>query len=160
MSRLNSFEVMERRQNISILLGRGLNGTEIATKLRENKDVIYKDIKAIKKQGSKFFKDMNMEQLGYFYNLMLTNLFQGNKILWNMAKETNTETSDADRIRAIKTINDITINLRETVKEGLNLCEIPELKQRLQKLEQINSMDNNKSFMNLELPYNKNHIPQ
>ena len=55
---------MERRQNIIILLGRGLNGNEISVKLRENKDVIYKDIKAIKKQGSKFFKDMNNEQLG------------------------------------------------------------------------------------------------
>ena len=143
-----------------MLLGRGLNGTEIATKLREDKAVIYKDMKAIKKQGSKFFKDMNNEQLGYFYNLMLTNLFQGNKILWNIAKETNTETSDSDRIKAIKAINDLIINLRETVKEGLNLCEIPELKERLTKLESLNSIENTKGYMTLDLPYNKNQITQ
>jgi hypothetical protein len=154
-----AIEIIERRQTIILLLGEGYKPPEIATKLREDKALIYKDIKAIKKKGSEFLKGINKEELGYFYNILMTNLFHSNKLLWEMTK--NEDISDSDKIRAIKTINDITVNLRETVKEGLNLFEIPELKARLEKLESINSTDNSsKGYMNIELPYNKNQIPQ
>lgn len=159
-----TYEIVERRQNIIRLLGQGYNGTEISRELAVNKDQIYKDIKAIKKQGSAFLKGINTKELGYFYNMLLTNLFHSNKILWQMINEKveDKKLTDGDKIKAIKTINDITINLRETVTQGLNLFEIPELKERLNKLESINSIDNNKSyFLNVNsLPYNKNQIDQ
>ncbi|HEX7179130.1 MAG TPA: hypothetical protein VF220_05345, partial [Nitrososphaeraceae archaeon] len=127
MPQNSAFTIIERRQNIVLHLGEGLSPPEIANKLKMDKSQLYKDIKAIKKQGSKFLKGINKEELGYFYNILLTNLFHSNKILWEMIKDKNEDTklTDSDKIRALKTINDITVNLRETVKEGLNLFEIP-----------------------------------
>jgi biotin operon repressor len=162
----NSYEIVERRQNIIRLLGQGFNGSEISRELAVNRDQIYKDIKAIKKQGSSFLKGINNKELGYFYNILLTNLFHSNKILWQMINEKSEAKSltDSDKIKALKTINDITINLRETVTQGLNLFEIPELKDRLNKLESINNNDNNRSYFISdkiqELPYNNNQIEQ
>jgi hypothetical protein len=150
---------MERRQKIVLNLAQGLNGSEIAIKLREDKSLIYKDIKAIKKHGSQFLKGINSKELAYLYNILLTGLFHGNKLMWELTK--NAEVSDSDKIRAVKTINDITVNIRETVKEGLNLEEIPLLKARLEAIEQSNSNDGSRSYMNIkELPYNKNQIEQ
>ena len=131
---------MERRQKIVLNLAQGLNGSEIATKLREDKSLIYKDIKAIKKHGSQFLKGINSNELAYLYNILLTGLFHGNKLMWELTK--SEDITDSDKIRAVKTINDITVNIRETVKEGLNLEEIPELKRRLEAIELSNSNEN------------------
>lgn len=137
-------------------LAQGLNGSEIATKLREDKSLIYKDIKAIKKHGSQFLKGINSNELAYLYNILLTGLFHGNKLMWELTK--SEDITDSDKIRAVKTINDITVNIRETVKEGLNLEEIPELKRRLEAIELSNSNENKRTFMNVQLPYNDNNI--
>jgi hypothetical protein len=158
MPKNTAIDIMERRQQIVILLGEGFHAPEIATKLREDKALIYKDIKAIKKHGSKFLRGINSSELGYLYNILLTNLFHGNKLMWELTK--SEDISDSDKIKAVKTINDITINIRETVKEGLNIQEIPQLKERLDNIEKLNSPDNNKSYFINSLPFNENKIPQ
>jgi hypothetical protein len=143
--------VTERRQQILQLLGEHLTVPEIAVKLRISKDQVYEDQKAIKKWGVKFLTTLGSSSLAYHYQVMYASMIKVNKDLWELVK--TRDISDSDKIRAYKVIKEVTTELRELTKEGINLFTVEEIKQRISDLEK--QTDNNKeidSYMNLQLP--------
>lgn len=155
MPNLPAYEVTERLQQVLLLLGQSLTPAEIAVKLRVSKEQIYKDIKSIKKAGLKFLTKLGNQELAYYYQVWLSNRFHVNKELWELTR--NPDISDRDKISAYKTIIDNDNSARDTLKEGINLFTVEELKNKLKELESLNNKDNNnKSYMTVKLPSNSN----
>jgi len=147
----NSYDVIERRQNIINFLGQGLSASDISKKLSVSKDQIYKDLKAIKKGGSNKNRALTIDHVNWLYEMFFSNLFHVNKTLWERINDPDILTGD--QIRALKAVTENQNAISQLVKDSITLSEVSDLAVRVKQLEQEKIEGNKQSYMNLELPH-------
>ena len=152
MANKDSFEVTERRIKISNYIIDGLKPKEILNKLPTlTIEIIYDDIKAIKKKAYKSMTKLSKDGLAFQYENMINQMELIFSETRNRIRNTNDLTNE-DFVKLSKLAKETVTEKRELIKESVSIFEIEKYKQDIKELKDQQTGESHKGFMTLDLP--------
>ena len=147
----DSEDIVNRRIQISKLIIDGLKPNEIKTKLINVPiEVIYNDIKHIKKKSLSTMSKLSKDGLAFNYD----NMIQQMDLIYSESRQRlkDKELSTMEFIQLSKLNRETITEKRELLKESLSIFEIEKLKQDVKALKEQQDTPIHNSFMNQNLP--------
>ena len=138
----NRITIKERRENILMLLTKGMKGYEIAKELGVDASTVSRDIQYLISQSHNYLNSLAKETLPFMYQTSIEGIRNILKECWNIYTiESNNEVSKNKditwfhKIAALKLAKECNEALFKLTAEGPSVMHVKVLEERLEKIE-------------------------
>ena len=137
----NRIQIKERRENILILLTKGMKGYEIAKELGVNASTVSRDIQYLISQSHNYLNSLAKETLPFMYQTSIEGIRNVLKECWDIYTiESNEEITWFHKLAALKLAKECNEALFKLTADGPSVMYVRLLEERLERIEtkQIN----------------------
>lgn len=137
----NRIQVKERRENVLILLTKGMKGYEIAKELGVDASTVSRDIQYLISESHNYLNSLAKEALPFMYQTSIEGIRNVLKECWNIyTSESNKEITWFHKLAALKLAKECNEALFKLTAEGPSVMHVKILEERLERIEtkQIN----------------------
>jgi len=137
----NRIQIRERRENVLVLLTKGMKGYEIAKELGVDTSTVSRDINYLISQSNNYLNTLAKEALPFMYQTSIEGIRNVLKECWNIYSiESNKEITWFHRLAALKLAKECNEALFKLTAEGPSVMHVKLLEERLERIEtkQIN----------------------
>ena len=137
----NRIQIKDRRENILILLTKGMKGYEIAKELGVDASTVSRDIHYLIGQSQDYLNSLAKETLPFMYQTSIEGIRNVLKECWNIYTiESNKEINWFHKLAALKLAKECNEALFRLTAEGPSVMYVKLLEERLARIEtkQIN----------------------
>jgi IS30 family transposase len=137
----NRMQIKERREDVLLLLTKGMKGYEIANELGVNASTVSRDIQYLISQSHNYLNTLAKEALPFMYQTSIEGIRNVLKECWNIYSiESNKDVTWFHKIAALKLAKECNEALFKLTAEGPSVMHVKLLEERLARIEarQIN----------------------
>jgi hypothetical protein len=136
----NKIKIRERREDVLLLLTKGMKGYEIAKELDVDASTISRDIHYLVAQSQVYLNSLAKEALPFMYQTSIEGIRNVLKECWNIYTTENKEITWFHKLAALKLARECNEFLFKLVSEGPSVIYVKILEERLARIEarQIN----------------------
>jgi IS30 family transposase len=137
----NRMQIKERREDVLLLLTKGMKGYEIANELGVNASTVSRDIQYLISQLHNYLNTLAKEALPFMYQTSIEGIRNVLKECWNIYSiESNKDVTWFHKIAALKLAKECNEALFKLTAEGPSVMHVKLLEERLARIEarQIN----------------------
>ena len=137
----NKIQIKERREDVLILLTKGMKGYEIAKELRVDTSTVSRDIHFLVDQSQNYLSSLAKETLPFMYQTSIEGIRNVLKECWTIyTVENKKEITWFHKIAALKLAKECNEALFKLTAEGPSVMYVKLLEERLKRIEteQIN----------------------
>ncbi len=137
----NRIQIKERREDVLVLLTKGLKGYEIAKELGVDASTVSRDIRYLISQSHNYLNTLAKEALPFMYQTSIEGIRNVLKECWNVYTiESNKDITWFHKIAALKLAKECNEALFKLIAEGPSIMYVKLLEERLTRIEarQIN----------------------
>jgi predicted transcriptional regulator len=138
----NRMQIKERRENILVLLTKGMKGYEIAKELGVDASTVSRDIHYLIAQSQNYLNSLAKETLPFMYQTSIEGIKNVLKECWNIytIESNNDDINNKDitwfhKIAALKLAKECNEALFRLTAEGPSVMHVKLLEERLEKIE-------------------------
>jgi predicted transcriptional regulator len=134
-------QIRERREDVLVLLTKGMKGYEIAKELGLDASTVSRDIQYLISQSHNYLNTLAKEVLPFMYQTSIEGIRNVLKECWNVyTTESNREITWFHKLSALKLAKECNETLFKLIAEGPSVMYVRLLEERLKKIEteQIN----------------------
>ena len=132
----NRMQIKERRENILILLTKGMKGYEIAKELGVDASTVSRDIQYLISQSHNYLNSLAKEALPFMYQTSIEGIRSVLKECWNVYTiESNKEITWFHKLAALKLAKECNEALFRLTAEGPSVMYVKLLEERLERIE-------------------------
>lgn len=132
----NRIQIKERRENILILLTKGMKGYEIAKELDVDASTVSRDINYLIGQSQNYLNSLAKEALPFMYQTSIEGIRNVLKECWNIYTiKSNKEVTWFHKIAALKLAKECNETLFRLAAEGPSVMYVKLLEERLARIE-------------------------
>ena len=139
MSRLvphNRMQIKERREDVLVLLTKGMKGYEIAKELGIDASTVSRDIQYLISQSHNYLNTLAKEALPFMYQTSIEGIRNVLKECWNIyTVESDKDVTWYHKIAALKLARECNEALFKLTAEGPSVVYVRLLKERLERIE-------------------------
>jgi hypothetical protein len=148
----NQFAIVERREQVFVLLSQGLNETEISKRLSVDQSTVSRDVRAIKKESHNVMVSIAKEVLPYEYGKCLLSIQQVIKECWIIFQDKTGQWTNKNKIDSLKLLKEATRTKFEILQQGpLNLY-VNQIGEKVEELKKDQEEPAQKNFFVLGPP--------
>ena len=137
----NRMQIKERRENILILLTKGMKGYEIAKELGVDPSTVSRDIQYLISQSQNYLNSLAKETLRFMYQISIEGIRNVLKECWNIyTTKSNNDINNKDitwfhKITALKLAKECNEALFKLTADGPSVMYVKLLEERLARIE-------------------------
>jgi predicted transcriptional regulator len=132
----NKIQIKVRRENILVLLTKGMKGYEIAKELGVDASTVSRDIQYLVSQSHNYLNSLAKEALPFMYQTSIEGIRNVLKECWNIYTiEGNKEISWFHKLAALKLAKECNEALFKLTAEGPSVMYVKLLEERLARIE-------------------------
>ena len=138
----NRIQIKERRENVLVLLTRGLKGYEIAKELGVDASTVSRDIHYLVGQSQNYLNSLAKETLPFMYQTSIEGIRNILKECWKIyaAESNNNDSKNKDitwfhKMAALKLAKECNEALFKLTAEGPSIMYVKLLEERLERIE-------------------------
>ena len=132
----NRMQIKERRENILVLLTKGMKGYEIAKELGVDASTVSRDIHYLIGQSHNYLNNLAKEALPFMYQSSIEGIRNVLKECWNIYTiESNKEITWFHRLAALKLAKECNEAMFKLMAEGPSVMHVKLLEERLARIE-------------------------
>ena len=132
----NKMKIKERRENILVLLTKGMKGYEIANELGVDASTVSRDIHYLIAQSHSYLSTLAKEALPFMYETSIEGIRNVLKECWNIYTiESNKDITWFHKIAALKLAKECNEALFKLTAEGPSIMYVKLLEERLARIE-------------------------
>jgi IS30 family transposase len=132
----NRIQVKERREDVLVLLTKGMKGYEIARELGVDASTVSRDIHYLTDQSQNYLNSLAKEALPFMYQTSIEGIRNVLKECWNIYTiESNKEITWFHKIAALKLAKECNEALFRLTAEGPSVMHVKLLEERLARIE-------------------------
>ena len=132
----NRITITERRENILLLLTKGMKGYEIAKELEVDASTVSRDIQYLISQSHNYLNSLAKEALPFMYQTSIEGIRNVLKECWSIYTiESNKEITWFHKIAALKLAKECNEALFKLTAEGPSVMYVKLLEERLKRIE-------------------------
>ena len=132
----NRMQIEERREDILVLLTKGIKGYEIAKKLGVDASTVSRDIHYLISQSNNYLNSLAKEALPFMYQTSIEGIRNVLKECWNIYSiESNKEITLFHKLAALKLAKECNEALFKLTAEGPSVMYVRLLEERLERIE-------------------------
>lgn len=135
----NRMQIKERRENVLVLLTRGMKGYEIAKELGVDASTVSRDIQYLISQSHKYLNNLAKETLPFMYQTSIEGIRNVLKECWTIYTldnhKSNKDLPWFHKIAALKLAKECNEALFKLTAEGPSVMYVKRLEERLNKIE-------------------------
>ena len=129
-------QIKERRENILILLTKGMKGYEIAKEIGIDASTVSRDIQYLSSQSHNYLNSLAKETLPFMYQTSIEGIRNVLKECWNIYTiESNKEVTWFHKLAALKLAKECNEVLFRLTAEGPSVMYVRLLEERLKRIE-------------------------
>ena len=133
---LNRLQIKERREDVLVLLTKGMKGYEIAKELGVNKSTVSRDIQYLISQSHDYLNSLAKEALPFMYQSSIEGIRNVLKECWNIYTiESNKEITWFHKLAALKLAKECNEALFKLTADGPSVMYVKLLEERLTRIE-------------------------
>jgi IS30 family transposase len=137
----NRIQMKERKEDVLVLLTKGMKGHEIAKELGVDASTVSRDIQYLISQSHNYLNSLAKEALPFMYQTSIEGIRNVLKECWNIyTVENNREITWFHKIAALKLAKECNEALFKLTADGPSVMHVKLLEERLERIEteQIN----------------------
>jgi IS30 family transposase len=137
----NRIQIKERKEDVLVLLTKGMKGHEIAKELGVDASTVSRDIQYLISQSHNYLNSLAKEALPFMYQTSIEGIRNVLKECWNIyTVENNREITWFHKIAALKLAKECNEALFKLTADGPSVMHVKLLEERLERIEteQIN----------------------
>jgi IS30 family transposase len=137
----NRMQIKERREDVLVLLTKGMKGYEIAKELGVDASTVSRDIQYLIGQSQNYLNSLAKEALPFMYQTSIEGIRNVLKECWNIYTiESNKDITWFHKLAALKLAKECNEALFRLTAEGPSVMHVKLLEERLKRIEteQIN----------------------
>jgi predicted transcriptional regulator len=137
----NRIQIKKRREDVLVLLTKGIKGYEIAKELGVDASTVSRDIQYLISQSQNYLKSLAKEALPFMYQTSIEGIRNVLKECWNIyTSDDNKEITWFHKLAALKLAKECNEALFKLTAEGPSVMHVKLLEDRLERIEtkQIN----------------------
>jgi predicted transcriptional regulator len=128
----NRMQIKERREDVLLLLTKGMKGCEIAKELGVDASTVSRDIQYLISQSNNYLNSLAKEALPFMYQTSIEGIKNVLKECWNIYTiESNKEMTCFHKIAALKLAKECNEALFRLTAEGPSVMHVKLLEERL-----------------------------
>jgi hypothetical protein len=132
----NRIQIKERRDNVLILLTKGMKGYEIAKELGVDASTVSRDVHYLIGQSHNYLNSLAKEALPFMYQTSIEGIRNVLKECWNIyTSDSNNEITWFHKITALKLAKECNEALFRLTAEGPSVMYVKFLEERLARIE-------------------------
>jgi len=132
----NRIQVKERREDVLVLLTKGMKGYEIAKELGVDASTVSRDIQYLISQSHNYLNTLAKEALPFMYQTSIEGIRNVLKECWNIyTGENNKEITWFHKLAALKLAKECNEALFKLTAEGPSVMYVKLLEERLERIE-------------------------
>ncbi|MGH9975018.1 MAG: HTH domain-containing protein [Nitrososphaeraceae archaeon] len=132
----NRIQIKERREDVLVLLTKGVKGYEIAKELGVDASTISRDIQYLISQSHNYLNSLAKEALPFMYQTSIEGIRNVLKECWNIyATKSNKEITWFHKLAALKLAKECNEALFKLTAEGPSVMYVKLLEERLARIE-------------------------
>jgi len=132
----NRMQIKERRDDVLVLLTKGMKGYEIARELGVDASTVSRDIQYLIGQSQTYLNSLAKETLPFMYQTSIEGIRNVLKECWNIYTiESNKEVTWFHKIAALKLAKECNEALFRLTAEGPSVMYVKILEERLERIE-------------------------
>ena len=132
----NRIQIKERREDVLVLLTKGMKGYEIAKELDVDASTVSRDIQYLISQSNNYLNNLAKEALPFMYETSIEGIRNVLKECWNIYTiESNKEITWFHKLAALKLAKECNEALFKLTAEGPSVMYVKLLEERLAKIE-------------------------
>lgn len=132
----NRIQIKERREDVLILLTKGMKGYEIAKELEVDASTVNRDIQYLISQSHNYLNSLAKEALPFMYQTSIEGIRNVLKECWNIyTNESNKDITWFHKLAALKLAKECNETLFKLTAEGPSVMHVKLLEERLASIE-------------------------
>jgi hypothetical protein len=130
------FVITKRRENVLMLLAKGLNEYEIAVELGVGQSTVCRDVQSLNRESLKIIKTIEKDYYPIEFRNTVNSIRQVSKKAWDIINDETGNWTNKEKINAMKLVIDASRTKFEILQNGpLNLT-VSQLREKLEKLDE------------------------